>query len=316
MTMRRLCRAALGVVAGGVLVIAGTSVALADTTTPTPAPASDGRFGLFPVGSSTTTRPAAVDNLTFHGGTTGAVDLNPRVYLIFWGSQWTTDTLHVQAYLQNFIKGLGTAQDSWSRVTTQYCQGVAAGTVTCGTAGQHPSFSGSVFAGTWADTAAAAPNQATAGQIAAEAVRGAQHFGNTTQAPNLSAQYVVVSPTGTHPDGFNAGAGFCAYHSSTRASLGRIAYTNMPYVHDLGRSCATNSVNSGAAGQLDGFSVVEGHEYAESVTDFFPGGGWLDSRGAENGDKCVAPKKNITLPTGTFAVQATWSNQIGGCAFS
>ena len=25
---------------------------------------------------------------------------------------------------------------------------------------------------------------------------------------------------------------------------------------------------------------------------------------------------NITLPTGTFAVQATWSNKMSGCAFS
>ena len=314
MTIGRLPRAALSAVAGAVLLVAGASAALAGTTAP--APVSDGRYGVYPVGSTAAIGPAAVDNLTFRGGTTGAVDLNPRVFLIFWGSQWRTDTLHVQTYLQNFVKGLGTTQDSWSRVTSQYCQGVPRGTVNCGTAGQHPKFTGSVFAGSFTDTAAAAPNHATAAQIAQEAVRGAQHFGNTTQAPNLNAQYVVVSPTGTHPDGFNAGAGFCAYHSSTKASFGRIAYTNMPYVRDAGRGCATNSVNAGAAGQLDGFSVVEGHEYAESVTDFFPGGGWLDSRGAENGDKCQAPKKNITLPTGTFAVQATWSNKMSGCAFS
>jgi hypothetical protein len=61
---------------------------------------------------------------------------------------------------------------------------------------------------------------------------------------------------------------------------------------------------------------VEGHEYAETVTDFFPGGGWLDSRGEENGDKCNRTIKNITLSTGTFAVQATWSNRNNGCAFS
>jgi serine protease len=304
----------LSAVAVAALLTAGATTALAGTSAP--APVSDGRYGVFPMGdTAAAVSPAAVDNLRFRGGRTGAVDLNPRVYLIFWGSQWRTDTLHVQTYLQNFVKGLGTTRDTWSRVTTQYCQGVPAGTVNCGTAGQHPRFTGSVFAGTWTDTAGAAPNRATAGQIAAEAVRGARHFGNTTQAPNLNAQYVVVSPTGTHPDGFNAGAGFCAYHSSTRASVGRIAYTNMPYVRDAGRGCATNSVNPGAAGQLDGFSVVEGHEYAESVTDFFPGGGWLDSRGAENGDKCQAPKRNITLPTGTFAVQATWSNKISGCAF-
>ena len=90
----------------------------------------------------------------------------------------------------------------------------------------------------------------------------------------------------------------------------------MPFVSDAGRGCATNSVNPGAAGRLDGFSVVEGHEFIETVTDFFPARGWLDSRGAENGDKCQRPKQNLTLPTGRFAVQASWSNLASGCVFA
>ena len=315
--MRSLTRIALGATLGLGLLAAGTSVALARTADPASGVAAQGRHGGYvrEDAPSAGVGVAAVDNLRFRGGRTGAINQNPKVFLIFWGSQWNTDALGVRGYLERFVQGLGTTQDAWSRVASQYCQGVPAGTVTCGTAGQHPTFTGSVFGGSWTDTASAAPANASAAAIAAEAVRGASHFGNTTQTPNLNAQYVVVSPTGTHPDGFNAGAGFCAYHSSTNSQFGRLAYTNMPYVLDAGRGCATNSVNPGAAGRLDGFSVVEGHEYIESVTDFFPGGGWLDSRGAENGDKCVQPKQNLTLPTGTFAVQASWSNLIGGCAF-
>src|SRR5439155_24384304 len=297
---RSLTRMALGAGLGLGLLIAGTSAALAGTS---PTVAMQGRHGVFQLqdGPDAAVGLAAVDQLRFGGGRVGAINQSPHVFLIFWGSQWRSDPMNVQGYLQKFMQGLGTSGDKWSRVASQYCQGVAKGTITCGNRGVHPAFTGAVFAGTWTDTASAAPNHATAAQIAAEAVRGAQHFGNTTQTPNLNAQYAVVSPTGTHPDGFNAGAGFCAYHSSTNSRFGRIAYTNMPFVSDLGRSCATNSVNPGAAGRLDGFSVVEGHEFIETVTDFFPAGGWTDSQGEENADKCTRPKQNLTLPTGRFA---------------
>src|SRR6266568_8496926 len=42
------------------------------------------------------------------------------------------------------------------------------------------------------------------------------HFGNTTSASNRDAQYAIISPTGTHPDGFNTPSGqFCAWHDDT-----------------------------------------------------------------------------------------------------
>jgi serine protease len=85
-------------------------------------------------------------------------------------------------------------------------------------------------------------------------------------------------------------------------------------------------VNGGTAGLLDGVSIVEGHEYAETITDQNPAGGYTDSRGAENGDKCAwntgpgAPAGNLSLPTGTFAMQSTWGNDgaggAGTCEFS
>ena len=74
-------------------------------------------------------------------------------------------------------------------------------------------------------------------------------------------------------------------------------------------------------------TIVGGHEFAETVTDMYPNGGWLDAAGAENADKCAwikAPtagySRNITLSTGTFAVQSLWSNAFnsgtGGCVLS
>jgi serine protease len=73
-------------------------------------------------------------------------------------------------------------------------------------------------------------------------------------------------------------------------------------------------------------TIVEGHELAETITDQFPNGGWLDSGGAENGDKCAwissgqGASQNISLSSGTFAVQSLWSNAFnggsGGCVIS
>jgi hypothetical protein len=122
------------------------------------------------------------------------------------------------------------------------------------------------------------------------AVAAATHFGNTTAASNRNAQYVILSPRGTTPDGFNTSSGnFCAWHDwngdstlsggAVSSSVGDVAFTNMPYVTDAGSSCGAGFVNSGSAGAADGVTMVEGHEYAETVTDQNPAGGWTDSTG-------------------------------------
>jgi serine protease len=65
---------------------------------------------------------------------------------------------------------------------------------------------------------------------------------------------------------------------------------------------------------------VEGHEYAETITDQIPAGGWLDSSGFETGDKCQWNVFRLTTATGTFAMQKTWANDgaggIGACEAS
>lgn len=294
---------------------------------------------------------ASAANLNFGGGidgigvTTGA----EKVYLVFYGSQWGTqgtdangnvtlsgDTNHAAPYLQNLFKGLGTNNDLWSGVMTQYCEGVATGSQTCPSSNQsHVAYpTGGALAGVWVDESTASPSQATPAQLGTEAVNAAAHFGNTTATLNRDAQYVVISPTGTHPDGFNTpGGNFCAWHDyngdpfvGVTSPYGDIAFTNMPYVTDLGASCGQSFVNAGGAGLLDGFSIVNGHEYAETITDQNPAGGWTDSGGSENADKCAwntgpgAPAANLTLATGTFAMQSTWGNDgaggAGNCEFT
>jgi serine protease len=270
------------------------------------------------------------------GVTTGA----EKVYLVFYGSQWGTigssggyttlsnDPSGAAPYLQKLIAGLGTNGELWSGVMTQYCQGVSTGATSCTSTPPHVAYpTGGALAGVWVDESVASPSQATAFQLGTEAVNAAAHFGNTTSTLNRNAQYVIVSPTGTHPDGFNTPSGqFCAWHDwngdpfvGVSSPYGDIAFTNSPYVTDLGASCGQNFLNSGTAGHNDGFSIVEGHEYAETITDQNPAGGWTDSQGAENGDKCawITPGTtggvfNLTTSTGTFAMQTTWGNDGNG----
>jgi hypothetical protein len=62
----------------------------------------------------------------------------------------------------------------------------------------------------------APPSQSTGHRLCAEAVSAAACFGNTSAAANRDAHYVIVSPHGTHPDGFSTAAGnFRACHDYT-----------------------------------------------------------------------------------------------------
>jgi hypothetical protein len=293
-------------------------------------------------------------NLIYHGGDGGVGVLTgaPRVYLVFWGSQWGSqatnsqgdvtlsgDPMNIAPDLQEFMKGLGTDGETWSGVMTQYCGNVFIGTESCSTTGDgHVAYPGNgVLAGVWVDESTPAPFQPNGHQIGLEAVSAATHFGNTSQTASSNAQYVIISPTGTHPDGFNTpSAQFCAWHDSTGdnslsggavdSPYGQLTFTNLPYVTDAGTNCGENFVNSGPAGTLDGVTIVEGHEYAETLTDPHPPTGWVDITGEENGDKCAWIKsgpgasQNVTLSTGSFAVQSTWANDdnsgTGGCEAS
>jgi serine protease len=287
-------------------------------------------------------QPASSRNLRYGGGVDGigVTTGHEKVYLVFFGSQWGTqgtdsggnvtlsgDPSGEAPYVQKFLKGLGTNNELWSGVMTQYCEGVAAGSQTCPSSAAHVAYpTGGALAGVWVDESAASPSRATGHQLGVEAVKAASHFGNTTAAANRNAQYVIVSPHGTSPDGFIS-AGFCAWHDwngdstltggAVSSSVGDIAFTNLPYIPDAGTSCGQNFVNSN--GPLDGVSIVEGHEYAETITDQNPAGGWTDRSGEENGDKCawITPGTSggsfdLTTGTGTFAVQTTWANDGNG----
>jgi serine protease len=293
---------------------------------------------------------ASTSNTLSYGGSIDGIGVTsgtPKVYIVVYGTQWGTASTDVNGnmtlsndkvgavpYIESLFKHIGTGGELWSGTMTQYCDGstVAKGATSCPPNASHVGYpNGGPFAGIWYDNTTASPTQATKTQLAQEAINAAAHFGNTTPASNRYAQYIIMSPSGTHPDGFNTVFGqFCAWHDYTGDSqmgvsspYGDIAFTNLPYVYDAGQNCATGSVNSGAQGSLDGFSIGGGHEYAETITDQNPPGGWTSSAsGEENADECAwitsgqGAMQNVTMGSAAFAMQSTWSNDTNQCEIS
>jgi hypothetical protein len=235
----------------------------------------------------------------------GTVQHAPHVYLLLWGPNWTADPNQAASatYLKNFFSGLGNgqAQDTWSTITSQYADATGS-----------PGFSGTVFEGVFNDPSAPRTNTSL-DQIGAEADAFAADQGITDLN---DAQIIVATQSGTCPQGFQ-GTGCtggilprneCGYHSSSNQS-----FINLPYELDAGAKCDEDAVNPAPGGNNDGWSIVGGALYAGTITDPFPPSGWVDPiDGSEIADKC-GNLFNLTLSTGTFAVEDLWSNAAAGC---
>jgi hypothetical protein len=218
----------------------------------------------------------------------GPVQTAPVIYVVYWG--WGSDPNGEQVYLNDFLSTVG--GNPWLNTVVQYS---AAGNPT------------NLYGGSWSDPSAI-PTQPTDAQIQSEALAAVHHFGLGT---SVNIQIVVATPTGHSTAGFGIAGGFCAYHGKI-AAYPNVTYTNLPYMTDAGSACGANLVN----GPLDGVSIVEGHELAESITDPLLNA-WKDASGNEIGDKCAWTNlADITTTLGKFAVQPLWSNAANGCVLS
>ncbi|SEN16639.1 putative Ig domain-containing protein [Actinacidiphila rubida] len=298
--------------------------------------------------------PAATgpETLSYGGGIDGigVQSGHSKVYLVFYGTQWGTqstngsgdatfsgDSQGAAPVAQEMFKGIGTGNELWSADLTQWCDGpnVSAGATSCpSNANFIPYQSGGVLSGVWYDNSAASPSAASGHQLGVEAVKAASHFGNTTAAANRDAYYVILSPHGTNPDNYQNQ--YCAWHDyngdstltggAVSSTVGDVAFSNQPYNMDSGAGCGVGFINS--PGTLDGYTMTLGHEWHEMMSDQNPAGGWTNQTGSsyngqENSDECawINPGQaggaaNITMGTGTFAEQASWSNDTNACAIS
>ena len=300
---------------------------------------------------------ATSTNTLYYGGGTssssqgnvGVMNGITKVYLVFYGSGWGTQSTNgngdavfsgdpdgAAQVAQEMFKGIGTGNELWSAELTQWCQGISSGSSSCPSSTPASSFipyqSGGILAGVWEDTSATTPINATGHQLAQEAVKAAQHFGNTTAASNRHAYYVIMSAHGDNPDNYQSPTqGYCAWHDwngdtslsggAVSSSVGDLAFSNQPYNMDMGSSCGVGFVNS--PGTLDGYTMTLGHEWHEMASDQFPAGGWTATSGQENSDECAwiaagqpGGAANIVMGTGTFTEQASWSNDTNACAIS
>jgi hypothetical protein len=299
--------------------------------------------------------PAAAtgpETLSYGGGIDGigVLDGHAKVYLVFYGTQWGTETTDsngnaafsgdsdgAAAVAQQMFKGIGTGSELWSADLTQWCDGpnVAVGAVSCpSNASFVPYQSGGVLSGVWYDNSAASPGTASGHQLGQEAVNAAGHFSNTTAALNRDAYYVILSPHGTNPDSYQGA--YCAWHDyngdstltggAVTSPYGDIAFSNQPYNMDSGAGCGVGFVNS--PGTLDGWTITLGHEWHETMSDQNPAGGWTNNTGSsyqgqENSDECawLSPgtaggAANVTMGNGTYTEQASWSNDTNACSIS
>lgn len=235
-------------------------------------------------------RASSSGNLTWHGGPVQTV---PKIYIVFWGSKWTTNDGEYKT-LTGFMGAIGGGK--WINSDTQYS----------GSNGQitNPS---NQLAGTWIDPSSV-PRKPGSSAVGAEAQKAAAHFGYG----GVNANYIVAIQSGNDPSGFKTQ--WCAWHSSESESEGVVSYTNFPYQSDAGANCGAGSVNT--PGTYDGVSIVSGHEEAETQTDPQPSTGWLDSSGAENGDKCAWQNLENNPNAGGYPTQPLWSNATSSCVQS
>ena len=279
------------------------------------------------------------------------IQAHTTIYLVFWGKQWKigwTDpgtkytNVTAREYITSFAQYI--TASGWPQSTTQYCSGVAVGTVNCGASGVHVG-APVAFGGIWNDTTSTPPTPYTpdgcidamvcvggakaTNLLAKEALRAHTHFQGDGYDPG--AEYIIMLPKEATTGGL-----YCAYHNSIADTLGRdVAYINMPYTPNLqvdafGANtslCGENFVNASndfGNGYFDGYGMVLGHEIGETMTDPLPikNSAWRDQAGQENGDMCA------WLPPGTdggahnigpdagghvYAVQTLWSNAANDC---
>jgi hypothetical protein len=235
--------------------------------------------------------------LTYFGG---PVLVRPKLYLILWGYNTYGDPNGVKPLIKAYARAIGGS--GYNNIYTQYY--MKSGSQTINIKNERKQFGGG-----WEDDTNPVPSHPSDAQVAAEALAGVAHFGY-----DANGSYVVATPHGHSSPGF--GSSYCAYHSNTSYNSKLVSYTNLPYMPDAGGNCGANFIGppSDESGADEGVTIVEGHEYGESVTDPIPGASWYNNQGGEIGDLCAWTNiQNDPYHNKTYTAQPMFSNASQSC---
>ena len=219
-------------------------------------------------------------NMTWHNG---AIINSSAVTAIYWGTSWGTPS-----FVGDKISGLDTWYTGYSN--SNYAKTSDEYNGSNGQVGPNNSYGGYVID----TTAATGGNQVS--PILAEVCK-------VVPNPAADGYYPVYT------DIKRGNAGYCAWHSygSCGGTPVQIAFF---FDLDNDPGCDPQDTTTSHPQGLAALANVSAHELSEARTD--PrNGGWYDSSGAENGDKCAW---TFNVPSVTFTdgsnwkVQGEWSN--------
>ena len=217
-------------------------------------------------------------NMIFHNG---AIMTTAVTKAIFWGTSWAGYSGDKMTGLDTWYEGFGSS--NYSKTSDEY-------TGTNGQVGAATTHQGHVI-----DTSAASGGAQTSA-ILAEVCKMITN-------PDPNGYYAVYTDV---PRGH---ANYCAYHSFGTCSGTPVQFAFF-FALDGDSGCDPQDTSGLHSQGLAALANVSGHELSEARTD--PrNGGWYDSGGQENGDKCAwtfgAPL--VTFSNGSqWKIQGEWSN--------
>jgi len=232
-------------------------------------------------------------NMTWHGG---AIMTSAAVTTIFWGKQWADSAFisDKMTGLNSFYSGYGGT--NYASASTEYTgtNGTTVGTVVTNS-------------GQLIDTssAPASPPQTTSSTLN----EVCKALSNAQQPPVTNGYYAVYTDT---PRGNGR---YCAWHSYGSCAGVPVQFAFFLKL-DGDPGCDPQDAQKNADGTpvhsqgLAALANVSAHELSEAMTD--PrNGGWYDSSGGENGDKCAWSfgATAVAFTDGsTWKLQGEWSN--------
>ncbi len=213
----------------------------------------------------------------------GQILTSSIVQAIFWGTSWTNPTFvgDKTSGLDSFYAGI--AGTPYMNTNTEY-------TGTNGTVSSVVTYDGHTI-----DATAAPGHAPRTSAVLAEVCK-------VIQNPMPNGYYPVYADT---PRGH---AGYCAWHSYGTCNGVPIQF-GWFFNLDGDAGCDPQDTSTQHSQGLAALANVSGHELSETVTD--PrSGGWYDSSGAENADKCAWTFDGLsTFANGTnWLIQGNWSN--------